>query len=206
MRIIAGSHRGRPFLSPPEDRPTRPITDRAKETIFNRLNSLGMFGLEDEDGNPTPFNVADVFSGTGSLGLESLSRGASEAVFIEMDRTVRGLLDENLKAFGWQSRARVLAANALSPTWMQAFPAGHFRVIFLDPPYVMLEDQSSRGALQALVGHLAHALEDGGLVVLRTPMGNTMEEVSQMDGPVMFDVGTMSFHLWQKPMSDDMKS
>ena len=72
MRIIAGTHRGRTLLGPEGDDVTRPITDRVKENLFNRLHSLGVIGYG---------RVLDVFAGTGSMGLEALSRGATHCTF-----------------------------------------------------------------------------------------------------------------------------
>ncbi|MEO0586315.1 MAG: RsmD family RNA methyltransferase, partial [Planctomycetota bacterium] len=98
MRIIAGEHRGRRLVGPTDDRTTRPITDRVKEALFARLTAMGLFG-DFEAGA-----VADVFCGTGSLGLEALSRGARRCVFVDRDRSALDGLRENLEVLGEVAR------------------------------------------------------------------------------------------------------
>ncbi len=198
MRIIAGSHRGRPFQAPDDDKTTRPITDRAKETLFNKLFSLGMFSTEDEDGNPTPFHVADVFSGTGSMGLECLSRGAATCLFVDQDRRTRDIVDANLKGLGLAARGRMLGTSALSTVWIDALPPA-MRLVFLDPPYKMAEDETQRAQLMALFSPLLGKMEDGGIVVFRTPDGVKLPGVAGYD-QVAFKVGSMEFFFYQKPM------
>ena len=92
MRIIAGEFRGRKLL-PPQGQQTRPITDRVKQSLFDIL-APSIEGAV----------VFDCFAGTGSLGLEALSRGASRAVFFERDRSAVRLLQENIRALGVSDR------------------------------------------------------------------------------------------------------
>src|SRR5690606_21890097 len=102
MRIIAGKHRSRKLESPPESAPARPMPDMVKESIFNLLR--GHF----EDAG-----VLDLFAGSGSVGLEAISRGARECVFVESNRaTVRTILD-NSNALGGDERCRVVSGDAL---------------------------------------------------------------------------------------------
>ena len=91
MRIIAGTHRGRTLLAPADAETTRPITDRVKENLFNRLHSLGVLGYG---------RVLDVFCGTGSMGLEALSRGADHCTFVDRDRDAIDRLQQNLDTLG----------------------------------------------------------------------------------------------------------
>ena len=121
MRVIAGSARGRRIQAPP-GRTTRPITDRAKEAIFNMLGSL-----VDLDGAV----VVDLFAGSGSFGIESLSRGASRVSFVERDRSAVATLRSNLAALGFDDRATVLARpveNAVAALEVAD-------VAVCDPPY-----------------------------------------------------------------------
>ena len=97
VRIIAGEFRRRKLLASP-GLTTRPITDRVKETLFERIGDE----LVDR-------KVADVFAGTGSLGLEALSRGAKSVVFIESDRRAFELLEQNVATLGVQDRGALLA-------------------------------------------------------------------------------------------------
>ena len=122
MRIIAGEWRGRRLVAPEGDT-TRPTADRTRETLFSMLVSrLGDFsGLA----------VADLFAGSGALGLEALSRGAESALFVEQDAAAIRALRANIAALRAQSRCDVRAASVLS-----LGPAKKpLDLIFLDPPY-----------------------------------------------------------------------
>src|SRR5439155_10416859 len=96
MRIIAGELRGRKLL-PPEGDATRPITDRVKQSLFDIL-APSIAGS----------TVYDCFAGTGSLGLECLSRGAERTVFFENDRSALARLQKNIAALDIQGRARII--------------------------------------------------------------------------------------------------
>ena len=122
MRIIAGAWRGRPIEAPP-GRTTRPTSDRAREGLFSMLQSrLGTF----ED-----LAVADLFAGTGALGLEALSRGAATCLFVEKDRAAADALRRTLDRLGASDRAdlRVQGVESL------AAPSRPLDVILIDPPY-----------------------------------------------------------------------
>jgi 16S rRNA (guanine966-N2)-methyltransferase len=127
MRIVGGSHRGRRLVAPPGDA-VRPTSDRAREALFDIL-SHGSFAA-----NGVPFAgrpVLDAFAGTGAFGLEALSRGASEAVFIEQSGEVRDALRRNIAMLGEEDRASVIAGDATRPPRAVTVCA----VAFLDPPY-----------------------------------------------------------------------
>ena len=117
MRVITGSARGRK-LKTPENYDIRPTTDNVKESLFNILQ----FDIEGR-------RVLDLFAGTGQLGIEALSRGASEVVFVDENRESVRIVRENLKTCGFS--AQVLQANALD--YLRA--CGKFDLIFVDPPY-----------------------------------------------------------------------
>ena len=121
MRVIAGEWRGRP-LKAPAGQGTRPTADRTRETLFSMLASrLGSFeGLR----------VADLYAGSGALGLEALSRGAAHATFVENDRQALAAIRANLLAFKAEDRADVrplFVANLA--------PSQPFDLVFADPPY-----------------------------------------------------------------------
>ena len=121
MRIIAGEWRGRPIVAPPGDT-TRPTADRTRETLFSMLVSrLGSF----ED-----LRVADLFAGSGALGLEALSRGAAHVTFIENDNEAVRAIQANVARLGATARAEIKLASALKlpPT------SAPFDVILADPP------------------------------------------------------------------------
>ena len=192
MRIIAGTHRGRPLLPPKDAATTRPITDRVKEALFNRLHSLGALG---------PGRVLDVFSGTGSLGLEALSRGADHCTFVDQDRDAVHRLQENLDTLGLAGRADVKPTNARSSVWTLGLQADRVALAFLDPPYAMVADDPV--AMDALMAALLPKLEPGGVIVLRTPTDIEPHELTGYDGPASFKYGGMTLHFYQRPLDDD---
>src|SRR5205809_5203797 len=105
MRIIAGTWRGR-LLEAPAGHATRPTADRVRETLFSMLASrLGSF----ED-----LRVADLFAGSGALGLEALSRGAAAVTFVENNAIAAAAIKSNIAKLGASERAQVLSGSALS--------------------------------------------------------------------------------------------
>jgi 16S rRNA (guanine966-N2)-methyltransferase len=133
MRIIAGQFRSRVILPPEGDRTTRPITDRVKQSLFDILTPL----LDDAI-------VYDCFAGTGSMGLESLSRGARRAVFFEADRSALVRLKKNIASLGVESSATVIPGDLFKYFQTTPAPAEPARIIFLDPPYRFLHEQPDR--------------------------------------------------------------
>jgi 16S rRNA (guanine966-N2)-methyltransferase len=122
VRIVAGQWRGRPLLAPPGSA-TRPTSDRAREGLFSMLASrLGSFeGLR----------VADLFAGTGALGLEALSRGAAHCTFLERDRTALAAIERNIARLDAAARSEVRAGSVERA----AAPRQPFHLVFMDPPY-----------------------------------------------------------------------
>lgn len=120
MRIIAGAWRGRTIAAPKGDA-TRPTADRTRETLFSMLASRigGFEGL----------SVADLFAGSGALGLEALSRGAASCVFIEQDGAALDALRANIGKLGAQAEVRAQSVLTLGPA-----PAP-LALILMDPPY-----------------------------------------------------------------------
>lgn len=126
MRIIAGEFRGRPLV-PPGDA-TRPITDRAKQSLFDVLAPRIEGTI-----------VYDCFSGTGSMGLECLSRGASRAIFFDADRAALTGLKKNIDALRVHDRAKVVAGDLFK--LMRSIDLPKADLIFLDPPYRYLVER-----------------------------------------------------------------
>lgn len=120
MRVVAGDLGGRRLVAP-DGTSTRPTTDRVREAVFNSLGSAGLV-----DGAL----VADLFAGSGAIGIEALSRGAARCVFVERDRHALRALDENLDALGLRDRATVLSADAVT-----AAAGIDADIVFADPPY-----------------------------------------------------------------------
>ncbi|MEO1747902.1 MAG: 16S rRNA (guanine(966)-N(2))-methyltransferase RsmD [Pseudomonadota bacterium] len=127
MRIVAGTKKGRQIKTPARsDQSVRPTTDRVREGLFNILTHR--YGSPFDGGR-----VLDLFAGTGALGLEALSRGASFALFVDNGATARGLIRENIHAFEWQGHAKLFRRDA-----SKLGPAGTmkaFDLVFIDPPY-----------------------------------------------------------------------
>ena len=123
MRIVSGTARGR-RLRAPKGRAVRPTADRVKEAVFSILESRD--GCAD-------VAVLDLFAGTGNLGIEALSRGASEAVFVDSSRAASDAIRENLRTAGFEGEVLTMpAARALG----RLGAAGRrFGGVFLDPPY-----------------------------------------------------------------------
>ncbi|SPJ23069.1 16S rRNA (guanine(966)-N(2))-methyltransferase RsmD [Palleronia abyssalis] len=130
MRIIAGTHRGRALAAVGRGDPAahlRPTTDRVRESLFGVLEGGRI-------GDPlTGARVLDLFGGTGALGLEALSRGASEVTFVENGRKALALLAQNIAALGEGEHTRIVKIDA---TRLGASDTA-FDLVFLDPPYRM---------------------------------------------------------------------
>jgi 16S rRNA (guanine966-N2)-methyltransferase len=120
MRVVAGDLGGRRLVAP-EGTSTRPTTDRVREAIFNSLGSAGVL-----DGAI----VADLYAGSGAVGIEALSRGAERCIFVERDRAALRALNDNLDALDLRDRAKVLSSDALSV--VATIDAD---IVFADPPY-----------------------------------------------------------------------
>lgn len=123
MRVIAGKAR-RTLLKTPEGYHTRPTTDRIKETLFNILNGY----LSDS-------NFLDLFSGSGAIGIEALSRGAAFAAFADTNKVACDCIRDNLKVTHMQDLAVVLQKDAISAIRAMEVMGKVFDLIFMDPPY-----------------------------------------------------------------------
>ncbi|BFM23221.1 16S rRNA (guanine(966)-N(2))-methyltransferase RsmD [Microbacterium sp. che218] len=142
-RIISGRAGGTVLDVPPKG--TRPTSDRVRESLFGALESAGL--LDDA-------RVADLYAGSGALGLESLSRGAASADLVELSAPAATLIRKNadrLRTAGVSAPARVHRANVT--TWLTASVA-EFDLVFLDPPYDVGDDELTR-ALVALAPRLS---------------------------------------------------
>lgn len=156
MRIIAGEWRGRPILAPVGEA-TRPTADRTRETLFSMLVSrLGSF---------ESLRVADLFAGSGALGLEALSRGAAHVTFIERDAAAVRAIKANLEKLGALDRAEVRATSALTLP-----PALPFDLILADPPY----GDDAVPVVQAI--ERANWLAEGGWMSIETARKHAVAE------------------------------
>jgi len=188
MRIISGTHRSRKILEPQSDRVTRPITDRVKQSLFDRLWSMEML----EAGS-----VLDLFTGTGSLGLEALSRGMDHCTFVEQDRSASSLLEQNLTNLKLTDQAMVLKVDALSVYWASLLPKHPLKVVFCDPPYQMTRQPDSMQRLKEMIVALTPLVQADGVLVLRTDHHTEPGPISLWVGPETYAYGSMAVHFYQ---------
>lgn len=128
MRIVSGEFRGKALIAPPGDA-TRPTSDRARQAIFNILEHAPWSeGVRER-------RVIDLFAGSGALGFEALSRGASFCLFVETDDAARGAIRDNVEAMGLFGRTRVHRRSATDLGVKPGADGPAFDLAFLDPPY-----------------------------------------------------------------------
>ncbi|HOJ56897.1 MAG TPA: RsmD family RNA methyltransferase [Phycisphaerae bacterium] len=204
MRIIAGTWRGRTIQAPP-GRNTRPILDRAKTVLFDILgNRLA------EPGRLPPLAVLDLFSGSGALGLEALSRGARFCLFIEQNRESADVLRKNLDVLRIVREAHVIQANASTCDWPappKPLPGEgrkerseddrppEYELVFMDPPYRLLMGTRPDSLIRNLLRRLATSplIAPSALIVTRherQPSGGP--DLSPLVEIDRRDIGTMT--------------
>ncbi len=176
LRIISGIFGGR-VISAPDGRLTHPMGSRVRGSLFNIISNE-IVGA----------SVLDVFAGTGSLGLESLSRGARSATFIERDRVASKILVENIQALGVDNSTTVVQIGAR--TWIDGNMNKSYDIIFADPPYNDLQLSTVSG--------LVSLLKPDGLMVLSYP---GRSELPTVHGVVVVDnrsYGTAALTFYRK--------
>ena len=184
MRVIAGSARGTRLAAPP-GKHTRPTADRVREALFSIIQSR--FDLEDA-------RVLDICAGTGSLGIEALSRGCAFCCFIESDRNALSALKKNLSKVRFDARADLFELDALKALNLLAARKDQFDIVFLDPPYasnlylVVMETLCNRSLLK--VGGLFVAESD-----IRNPLPDHVGKFVKCDhriyGDTVLDLYTL---------------
>ena len=146
MRVIAGYLGGRTFMSPHGHR-TRPMSEKVRGAVFGTLGDIK--GL----------TVLDAFAGSGALAIEAISRGAKNAVAIEVDKGAHAIITKNLQDLGLTDRLK--AVRAFTVAWSTRNQSQLFDLVFADPPY----DNPPYRDLKSLPRHL----KDGGTLVLSWP-------------------------------------
>ena len=149
MRVIAGSRKGHK-LAAPRGLDTRPTSDRVRENVFNLVGPV--------DGA----RVLDLFAGSGALGIEALSRGATSAVFVERDPDAVRTIERNLDKLRLTG-ARVIHGDVLRAIAQEANAGAKYDLVLVDPPYGMLTEIQPR-----LARHLPSLLAAGGILVVET--------------------------------------
>jgi len=159
VRVIAGQLRGS-VIRAPATGVVRPTYDRVRESMFSIIEPL-------LDGAA----VLDLFAGSGSLGIESLSRGSNRATFIEKDKRVLGVVRENVERLGLAEKCRLMGGDALA-VLKRAVPGGPFDIAFVDPPY------SSGLALRALeLLATSGSLADEAIVIVERASSDALPEI-----------------------------
>lgn len=192
MKIIAGEFGGRTLLGPRDQSTTRPITGRVRTSLFDRLTVRGL--LDDEP-------VLDVFAGTGTLGIEAISRGASGCLFVEQDREAVRRLKRNLSDLALAERCDVRAVDALRPSWLDHLPRPFgegVSVAFVDPPYAVWDSGEQRQRLERLLAALSRCVVADGVMVLRTPRQVDGPTVAGWGEPRTFGFGSQKLHFYER--------
>lgn len=159
MRVIAGEFRGRPLSAVP-GKNTRPTTDKVKEAIFNMIGPYFDGGW-----------VLDLFAGTGSLGIEALSRGAERAVFIDLNNRAVQVIKENIARLQLEPRTEVYRNEAARALKTLAKREVRFDLVFLDPPYA---EQNIAVDLEAMQAY--GLLNPGAWIVCETDASVTLPD------------------------------
>lgn len=153
MRVIAGQKRGKK-LDRLKDKAVRPTTDKVKESIFNVIQ----FDVEGA-------NFLDLFAGSGQMGIEALSRGASRAVFVDVNKDAINVIKRNLTATDFVAKATVV--NTDSTLFLKRQEEGSVDIAFLDPPY-------RSEALDAALLLLPRVMANGGIIICEHPVDSDL--------------------------------
>jgi 16S rRNA (guanine966-N2)-methyltransferase len=149
VRIIAGTRKGH-RIAAPRGLETRPTSDRVREAAFNLIGPL------------EGASVLDLFAGSGAMGLEALSRGAAQAVFVEADPAAAAVVQKNLEKLRLTG-ARIVRQDAARALAAEAAAGRKYDLVLVDPPYDLFPD------LQPMLArYLPHVLAEAGIVVVET--------------------------------------
>ncbi len=154
-------------LVSPKGTDTRPVTDRVKESLFNILWNKGR--IED-------CVTADLFCGTGSMGMEALSRGAQWVTFIDGSRDVMPLLRQNIQKAGFSNQSKTVCANILKVGAAPTPEFGLYDLVFCDPPYEMSTHCGPDSKVGKLMELIDVQVNRGAWVVLRTHLRSHIED------------------------------
>lgn len=195
MRIIAGKFRRRLLQTSPGE-VTRPITDRVKESLFENI-SQRLVGKR----------VADIFAGTGTIGLEALSRGAACVTFVEKDKIALQLLKENIASLKCEDEVMIWRADVLrcsfKPKGKKAPAFSPFDVIFFDPPYKMVPAMKTGSPLWLGLVRLAReeVSTEGATLVLRVPERADFDLPPHWQIDWTLEMSSMKIHICKKVFS-----
>lgn len=180
MRVIAGSRRGLRLMSP-KDIKTRPTEDRVKENTFNLLGQE-FYGTK----------VLDLFSGTGSIGIEFLSRGAEKAYFVDSSRDAMEVINENIKKARFEKEAFVLKMNAKSA--IERLQNEKFDYIYMDPPFN--DKKLYIKSLELILD--SNILADDGYLVIEQVKDLDLDFSEYLSNVKFKNYGNTSIGIWEK--------
>jgi len=170
MRVISGTARGKKLTSL-EGLETRPTLDRVKEALFNILQ----FNIKDA-------NVLDLFSGSGALAIEALSRGAKEAVLCDFSNKAVKIINKNLEDTRLKNKAEIINKDFIETLNKLNSKSKKFDIIFLDPPYKT--DFIIKSIKKILQYNL---LQEDGIIIAETDDKNKIEEIKNIEGIEIYD-------------------
>jgi len=170
MRVISGTARGKK-LSSLEGLETRPTLDRVKEALFNIIQ----FDLKDA-------KILDLFSGSGALAIEALSRGATEAVLCDNSNKAIQIINRNLKDTRLEEKAKVINKDYLTVIKQLHNGSKKFNIIFLDPPY---KTNHVIIAIEQILQY--NLLEEDGIIIVETDDKNRIEEIKKNKNIEVYD-------------------
>lgn len=170
MRVISGTARGKKLKSL-EGLETRPTLDRVKESVFNIIQ----FDLKDSD-------VLDLFSGSGALGIEALSRGAKEAILCDTSHKAIQIINKNLEETKLVDKAKVIKGDYIETLKKLKIQDKRFDIIFLDPPY---KSDYVIKSIQHIIE--LNLLKEKGIIIVETDDENKIEEIKEKKELEVYD-------------------
>jgi len=182
LRVITGEKKGHPIKTI-RVKSLRPATDRVREAIFSVLGD-----------SVVEADVLDLYAGTGSLGIEALSRGAKSAVFVEIDRRTAECLKQNLDRLGFLDISDVFRQDIKRVLTALSKKSRRFDLIFADPPYSLADDFRN-----IPLAEMAEVMSDSGTLVLRHRSGqeppDTISGLSEIRSQVVGDMVVRYYRL-----------
>lgn len=171
MRVISGTARGKKLVSL-EGLETRPTLDRVKESMFNILQ----FDIRDA-------NVLDLFSGSGALAIEALSRGANSAVLCDFSKKAINVINKNLELTRVKEKSKVINKDYIQALNFLKGESQKFDIIFLDPPY---KSDYILKAIKKIIEY--NLLSENGIIVAETDDKNKIDEIKNINKIDIYDV------------------
>lgn len=155
MRVISGDLKGKKIFLPKNDK-TRPLRDLVKESIFNLIEHSNKFSLTLNESN-----VLDLFSGTGSFGIECISRNAQKVTFIENYNSALDVLKKNIKFLGIENKSKIIEEDCFNFFKSEKIFKKKFNIIFIDPPY-------KENKINLIIDHIKEKkfLDKNGIIII----------------------------------------